>query len=203
MAIDRLIITRRGFGIGLVGGAASLALPLTAMALTVDLAKALVGKAIADVNKIINSGKSEAAMQKDFEGIFIRYGDVPMIARSALGTASRRASPMQLSAFTEAYQGYLTRKYGKRFREFIGGQITITDARPVKNYFEVVSTVKLTGHAPFDLRWHVSDKSGKIRFFNLVIEGINMLSSERTEIGAMLDQRRDDIDALIADLKKT
>ena len=59
----------------------------------------------------------------------------------------------------------------------------------------------LQGEAPFDLRWHVSNKSGKDLFFNIIIEGINMRATENTEIGAMLDQRRGDLDALIRDLK--
>ena len=92
MATDKLIITRRGFGIGLVGGAAALAMPLPAVALTVDQAKTLVGKAVGDVNATINSGKSEKAMFGDFERIFRNYADVPVIARSALGTAARSAS---------------------------------------------------------------------------------------------------------------
>lgn len=202
MATDRLIITRRGFGIGLVGGAAALALPpLPAAALTVDQAKALVGKAVADVNKTINSGKSASAMYGEFEKIFARYADVPVIARSALGVAARSASAAQMAAFTKAFQTYLARKYGRRFRDFIGGQIEVTDARPIKTYYEVMSVARLQGKAPFDLRWHVSDKSGKNLFFNLIIEGVNLLSSERAEIGAMLDKRRGDIDALIEDLK--
>lgn len=202
MANDRLIFTRRGFGIGLVGGAAALALPLPAMALNVDQAKDLVGRAIGEVNATINSGRSESAMFGDFERIFVRYADVPTIARSALGVAARSASAGQMSAFTKAYQGYIARKYGRRFREFIGGVIEVTDARPLKSYYEVISVAKLKGEAPFDLRWHVSDKSGKNLFFNIIIEGVNMLASERTEIGAMLDKRRGDIAALTADLKK-
>jgi phospholipid transport system substrate-binding protein len=201
MATDKLIFTRRGFGIGLVGGAAALALPLPAAALTVDQAKALVNKAVGDVNSTINSGKSETAMYGDFERIFTRYGDVPVIARSALGPAARGATSAQMSAFTKAYQGYIARKYGRQFRRFIGGEITVTDARPLKSYYEVISLAKLKGEAPFDLRWHVSDKSGKNLFFNIIIEGVNMLSTERTEIGAMLDKRKGNIDALIQDLK--
>ncbi len=201
MATEKLIFTRRGFGIGLVGGAAALALPMPAMALTVDQARALVDKAIGEVNATINSGKSEGGMFGDFERIFSRYADVPVIARSALGPAARGASKAQMSAFTKAYQGYIARKYGRRFREFIGGEITVTDARPVKSYFEVISVAKLRGESPFEVRWHVSDKSGKNLFFNIIIEGVNMLASERTEVGAMLDKRKGDIDALIADLK--
>ena len=51
-------ITRRRFAAGLTLGSVALALPLPAMALTVDQARALIGKAIGEVNTTINSGKS-------------------------------------------------------------------------------------------------------------------------------------------------
>jgi phospholipid transport system substrate-binding protein len=78
----------------------------------------------------------------------------------------------------------------------------VTDAKPIKTYFEVISVARLQGEAPFDLRWHVSDKSGRNLFFNIIIEGVNMLATERAEIGALLDKRKGNIDTLIADLKK-
>mgnify|MGYP001382820167 CR=1 FL=1 len=193
-------ISRRSFTSIALAASAAFGMPLPVFALTVDDARGLIDKAVADVNRIIGSGKSETAMYGDFERLFVKYADVPVIARSALGPAARQASAGQLSAFTKAYQGYLSRKYGRRFREFIGGRIEVTDARPIKSYFEVISVAYLQGEAPFDLRWHVSNKSGRDLFFNIIIEGVNMLASEREEIGAMLKKRNGDIGALIGDL---
>ena len=182
-------LTRRAFGAGLAAGTGFLAFALPVRALTVDQARQLVDKLIADINTTINSGKSEDAMFGDFEQIFATYADVATIARSALGPPSKSASDGQMATFTKAYKGYISRKYGRRFREFIGGKIEVTDARP--------STATLQGEAPFDLRWWVGDKSGRNLFFNIIIEGVNMLASERTEIGAILDQNGGDIDKLI------
>lgn len=193
-------ITRRAFGATLAAGAAVAVLPRPAQALDLASAKALIDRAIAEVNNVINSGKAEQAMYKDFEAIFAKYADVNAIARSALGPASRSASAAEMKAFTRAYQGYIGRKYGRRFREFIGGRIEVVDAKPLKSYFEVISVAHLQGEAPFDLRWHVSNKSGKDLFFNIIIEGVNMLASEREEVGAMLKQNKGDINALIAAL---
>lgn len=195
------MMSRRRFAAGFALGSVALALPLPSLALTVDDAREMIGKAVAEINTTIASGKSQSAMFVDFERIFSRYADVPTIARSALGVAAKKASAAQMASFTKAFQGYISRKYGSRFREFIGGSIEVTDARPIKSYYEVISVAHLKGQAPFDLRWHVSDKSGRNLFFNIIIEGVNMLASERTEIGAMLDKRGGNIDKLIADLK--
>jgi phospholipid transport system substrate-binding protein len=192
--------TRRGL---ILGAAAVAALPRAALAFDVNTARQMIDRAIGEVNATINSGKSESAMFVDFERIFVRYADVPTIARSALGVAARSTPDAQMRAFTTAFQGYISRKYGRRFREFIGGRIEVTDAKPLKNYFEVVSVAYLQGEPPFDLRWHVAERGGKPMFFNIIIEGVNMLATERTEIGAMLDRRRGDVNALIEDLKRT
>ena len=194
-------ITRRGLVVAAGATALLGLLPRPAAALDTASARALIDMAIGDVNKVINSGKPEPAMYKDFEGIFARYADVPAIARSALGPAARWASAGQMSAFTKAYQGYIGRKYGRRFREFIGGRIEVVNAKPLKSYYEVISVAHLQGEAPFDLRWHVSNKSGKDLFFNIIIEGVNMLATEREEVAALLKQRGGDIDRLVADLK--
>ena len=200
---DSLMLTRRSFGAGLAAGTGFLAFALPVRALTVDQARGLIDKAISEVNAIINSGKSEQQMYGDFERIFATYADVAAIARSALGTAAKSATPAQMAAFTQAYQGYISRKYGRRFREFIGGKIQVTDAKPYKSYYEVISTATLQGQAPFDLRWWVGDKSGRQLFFNIIIEGVNMLASERTEVGALLDANGGDVNKLTATLKTT
>lgn len=194
--------TRRDVIVGLSAGAAALAIPTSALALNTDQARILIDRLVGEINNVINSGKSESSMLRDFEKIFSRYADVPIIARSALGVTARSASSAQLRAFTNAFQGYVSRKYGKRFREFIGGRLEVQQARAVKSFYEVKTTAFLKGSSPFEVTFLVSDKSGRDLFFNLYIEGINMLATERTEIGAMLDRRKGNIDLVTQDLAK-
>ena len=191
---------RRGFMGLLAGGAALAALP--AHALDTNEARALIQQSLNEVYAVINSGQPPAQMYKQFEAIFARYADVDVIARSALGPAARQVSPQQFAAYKQAFQGYIGRKYGARFREFIGSKIEVTGAKPVKSFFVVTSVAKLNGRAPMQVEWHVSDKSGSSKYFNIVIEGVNMLASERAEIGAMLAQNKGDVAALTAALQR-
>ena len=196
-------VSRRGFVTTGLGAIAAVGLlPLPAFALTEAAARGLVDQLVADINKVIASGKSENAMIKDFEKLFVKYADVPIMARYALGADGRSASKAQLRAFTKSFQGYIARKYGRRFREFIGGRIEVKSARKIKAGYEVRSTAYLQGQSPFAVTFLVSDRSGRDKFFNMFIEGVNMLLTERTEIGAMLDRRGGNIDKLTADLKK-
>lgn len=194
-------MTRRGLLAGLAVGAVALALPRGAYALTNQEASNLVSQAVAEINRVIASGKPEAAMYQDFARLLGRYADVDVMARSALGPAARQASAAQLSAFTAAFQDYLGRKYGRQFREFIGGSVEVVNTKQLKSFYEVQATANLRGKSPMDVRFQVSDRSGANKFFNILVEGVNLLATERTEIGAMLDRRRGDINAMIGDLK--
>lgn len=188
---------------GLLAGIVVLALSAgRAGALTTGEAEALVDQVVAEINAVIGSGRSEAAMLADFEGIFARWADVPTIARSVLGPEARSASPGQFDAFAEAFRGYIARKYGRRFRELVGGQVVVQDARPVQSFVEVRSVAELRGQAPFAVSFLVSDRSGRPRFFDMLIEGISLLRTEQVEIGALLDRRRGDLGALTEDLRR-
>ena len=166
-------------------------------------AEALVVKLVADINAVISSGNSEPVMVKQFEKIFKSYADVPTIARYALGNDARALSKSQMERFTKVYSVYVSHKYGRRFREFIGGKIVVQKSRPIRSFFEVETLAHLKGWEPFTVSFLVSNRSGKLLFFNMFIEGINMLLSERTEIGAMLDKRRGNIEKVMEDLQKS
>ena len=194
-------VSRRAL-MALAIGTAAATLPLPALAMTKRSARKLVERVVADINSVIASGKSEADMLSDFEQIFVDYADVNTIARYALGVEGRSATTSQMNAFTAAFQKYMSTKYGRRFREFIGGRVEVTGVRAVKSFFEVTTIAHLQGVAPFEVTFLVSDGSGEEKFFNMFIEGLSMLLSERTEIGAMLDKRGGDLDRMIQDLQK-
>ncbi|WP_456389725.1 MlaC/ttg2D family ABC transporter substrate-binding protein [Profundibacter sp.] len=194
-------LTRRNM---VQGGVATLAFaPFAspALALSNDQASGHVDKVIATINKVIASGKSESNMIKDFEAIFVKYSDVKYLASYALGVDGRRATAGQKRSFAKVFQAYIARKYGKQFRKIIGGRLEVKATKTVKNHVEVKTIAHLKGQAPFDVTFYVSDKSGKVLFYNMFIEGISLVLTERTEIGAMLDKRKGNIDAMIKDLK--
>jgi phospholipid transport system substrate-binding protein len=166
-------------------------------------AEVLVSRLVTDINEVISSGVSEPVMVKQFETIFKSYADVPTIARYALGKDARALTQSQMESFTKIYSIYVSHKYGRRFREFIGGKIVVKKSRPVKSFFEVETLAHLKGWEPFTVSFLVSNRSGKLLFFNMFIEGINMLLSERTEIGAMLDKRRGNIEKVMEDLQNS
>tara|TARA_B100000780_G_scaffold50432_1_gene31285 strand:- start:1872 stop:2417 length:546 start_codon:yes stop_codon:yes gene_type:complete len=171
-----------------------------AFALDNDGATRLVGQLVSEINRATNSGNSQAKLIAAFEKIFEQYADVKIISRSALGPTARTASAEELDAFSRVFRGYLARKYGKRFQEYIGSAIVVKSTRNRGKFFEVGASVQVKGSEPFEVSFRVSDRSGRKLFFDIIIEGISLLSSERVEMGALLDERNGDIGQLTNDL---
>lgn len=164
-------------------------------------AEDLIRNISSEVNNVISSGLDEDTVILELEDIFKKYADTNIMALTTLGVTRRLASPTQLKEFKEAFQIYFLNKYARRFRELRDGKISIISSRAVRSSVEVKTQIRLIDWAPFEVIWLVSDRSGEVKIFNIIIDGINLLSSERTEIGVMLDNRKGNIDVLSSDLR--
>ncbi|MGR3490722.1 MAG: MlaC/ttg2D family ABC transporter substrate-binding protein, partial [Shimia sp.] len=136
-------------------------------------------------------------MIAEFERIFARYADVPRIAVAALGPAARGASQAERDAYIQAFRGYIARKYGRQFRDFVGGRIEVQSARAIgPGRYEVSTTALLRGEQPFPVAFRVSDGSGRDLFYDMLVEGVSLLATEAQEVRALLDRNRGSIPAL-------
>lgn len=194
--------TRRSFLLGAAATAGVAATPTASFALTTAGAKKLINALTDDIFKVINSGKTGPALYREFNRIFNRYAAVSAIARTTLGPPWRTATNDQKEAYVGAFGGYLSRKYGKRFREFIGAEINVISAKAVKRGVLVKSTVKLKGKSPFNVEWQVFDRGSNPQMFDLYIEGISMIKSEREEIGSLFDRSGGKMGPFIERLKQ-
>ena len=163
-------------------------------------AEKLIKNLTNDVLGAVNEQKSEDIMFSRFEEIFSKYADVPLIARKALGPTWRGASKSQRSAYVSAFRGYMARYYGKRFEEFLGSEIIVSNSRKTSGGFLVGSNIILKDGSSYQAQWHVIDARGKYLMYNLFLEGVSVLSDVRVQIGSMLDKRAGSIDRLIEHL---
>ncbi len=91
----------------------------------------------------------------------------------------------------------MARYYGKRFEEFLGSEIIVSNSRKTSGGFLVGSNIILKDGSSYQAQWHVIDARGKYLMYNLFLEGVSVLSDVRVQIGSMLDKRAGSIDRLI------
>lgn len=197
-------LSRRAVIAGAFAWPAIVLVPGPARAAATDRAEALVRKLSAELIAMINSGRSEAQLYREFEALLARYGDMPVVAASALGPAWRDTPQAQRQAFVAAFQTYLARKYGRQFRDYRDARIEIMRARDAGRSGVLVETTAVRpGQPGISVDWQVSERGGSPKVVNLIIEGVSMLTNERAEVGAMLEAERGDVGRLIARMRAT
>ena len=201
--IDTPLISRRALLVTSGGLALSALMPSFALGLSQNTAEGFIKNVVADVHEIINSGKPEAQMLVDFEKIFRDYGEAPLIAKAALGAPGRSASSAQLTAYITAFQGYISRKYGRQFRDFANDTIVVIGSRDAGTKGVLVQCrVDQKNKPSYDMEWWVIEINGRPKLFDVKIEGISMVSTERTEIGSILESFNGNIDKMTAYLRQ-
>ena len=135
--------------------------------------------------------------------------DVKKNARFTLGRYAKKASDEQLQAYTDALADNIVYTWTSRFNEYAGDAlnseaISFASARKSENGdFYITSKIKLpNAENEVEMIWRLSDKNGKMKLADLIVEGVSMLMSYRNEYTAILQQNGGDIDALTQMLKK-
>ena len=161
------------------------------------------------INKIggqtvdILADKAASAAQKDqkLNKMFRSTVDVGWISRFVLGKNLRSASEEQKKRYMAAYEIYVINTYTSRFRDYTGEQVKVVDTKPQDDNVVVNTLVVRPAAENINLQFLVrADKKGAPMIYDVVIEGISQLNTQRAEFDAIV--ARDGLDGLIAMLEK-
>ena len=161
----------------------------------------VVEAATTDIQSIARADIPQADKIGRLEKVLSKHIDMPAVARGILGPASRSASKADLAAYTDALRGYLARKYVGQLQAVVGGNIENLSAHDRGKFYEVDASVKPQSGAVTNIIFRVSDRSGRDLVFDIIIEGVSMLSTEAVEIRAIFQRNGNDIKALTSKLK--
>ncbi len=185
-------MNRRGFILA-AGSVAAAGFPGTSRALTQSEASDLANEVLYEIQSAIDTGARGDELYTIFETIMRKYGDVEYISRGALGRGVD-ATDEQFQEYSDAFVSFVSRKYGQLFKSIIGATLEVRQLIPLsKQRYEVRTSANLRGWDPFDVTLLLHTRQGRDMFYNIEIEGVNILLSERKGIREMLDDAGNDI----------
>lgn len=162
-------------------------------------AEALAEQIIAEMLEFIDSDIPLSEKVEEFRVLINARADMPAIARFSLGIAWREASEAEREAYLDVFDDYIATKYGRQFTRFDGQVMTVTGSLDAGRRGTVVLTEfdQNDGSEPVRVDWLFNDRSGSARIVDIVVEGVSLLSSERQEIAARLDEVGGDVNKLV------
>jgi phospholipid transport system substrate-binding protein len=125
--------------------------------------------------------------------------DGPGIARFVLGRYWRSASQDEQQEFLRLFEDYVVFVYGTRFSSLSGETLKIRGSRAEESGV-VVSTdiISPGGEAPIKIDWRLVTDNGVFKINDVVIEGISMMVTQRSEFASVIQRHGGQVSGLLS-----
>lgn len=131
------------------------------------------------------------------------YVDNRFAAYKVLGNQIKQTTPAQRDAFVGAFTEYMISSYADALAHYDKQSVQVEPARPFdgKSIMNVNLSVKESGKPDIALEFKLrkNNKTGQWKAFDMVAEGISLLSAKQSELGGLI--RQNGIDAVIKQLE--
>ncbi len=135
-----------------------------------------------------------------FRGLLIQGFDIAFIGRFVLGRHWRGATPDQRGDYIALYGEFFLRTYTSRIGDYAGQTLVVTGARQANaRDFVVRSRIQRPGGQPFIADWRVRVIDGHYRVIDIMVEGVSMAITQRSEFASVAQRRG--LDGLLAILR--
>ena len=156
------------------------------------------------INTLTDKSISQNEKESQFGKLFDKNFDVPSISRFVLGKYWKQASLDQKKKFIKAFRNYVVKTYSSRFNEYSGEKLKLVNYENEKNpKIFLVHTILERQDAPvIKVDWRIGKKKDRFVILDIIIEGISLAITQRSEFVSVIDQNEGSIDQLISLLKE-
>ena len=171
---------------------------------TVDPAVAFVGKLgdtalMSLTKKDFTRGEREKRVREILKNNF----NVNTIARFAMGVYWRAATKVQQDEYLNLFEDMIVQTYTTRFEDYSGQKLVVGAAvKSGKRDTLVSSQIVQKDGPPINIEWRVRSKKGDLRIIDVVVEGISMSVTQRSDFSAVIQGSGGDINALLTILRE-
>ena len=155
------------------------------------------------INTLTDTSIDQNMKELRFGELFDKNFDVPSISRFVLGKYWKQASLDQKKKFIKAFRNYIVKTYSSRFNEYSGEQLTLLNFENESNpkIFIVHTALEIDNAPMIKVDWRIGKKKDRYVILDIIIEGISLAVTQRSEFVSVIDQNDGSIDKLISLLK--
>ena len=185
------------------GGQASLVIAVSAEqnAQAEDFVERMAGDAIAFLG---DESLSEDDKAQQFSKLLNRSFDMATIGRFALGKYWRVASPEQRDEYQSLFRDMIVEVYSRRFNEYNGQKLDVRGSRAGQNDDVTVNSyiIPPNGGQEVQVDWRVRSKNGQFKVVDVVVEGVSMALTQRSDFSSVIQRGGGDVAVLLTHLRK-
>ena len=155
------------------------------------------------IKTLTGKGLTKIERQKKFEEFFIGSFDYNRIGKFVLGRFRREVMSADMKQYLGLFKKMVVRVYAARFGEYNDEKFKASGFRIVDKKVDTVivsSKIIRPNDSKIAIEWQMyQDKSGDFKIFDVVVEGVSMALTQRSEFASIL--QKDGIKGLITELQ--
>lgn len=162
-------------------------------------------KSIADrgLGLLADKKMEEEKRKAEFRKLLHDSFDMKTIGRFALGRFWKTSSDAQRSEYLSLFENMIVDVYSRRFSDYNGQKLNVLKATPDGEKDAVVNSVIVPNEGPeVKVDWRVREKDGQYRVVDIIVEGVSMSLTQRSDFASVIQRGGGSIDVLIKHLKK-
>ena len=134
-----------------------------------------------------------------FTNLVMSSIDMNLISKFVLSKYWKTATPVQRSAYINAFEEYFISSYANKLDQYSGEKIVIVSSDAAKKFVIVKSNIVRDGAdtLKIELDWRLLTRDGQTKIIDLSIEGISLIVAQREEFQSYLSNNDGDLDSLI------
>ena len=149
------------------------------------------------IKLLAETAPGEAKREAEMRRLLNEGFDIEFIGRFVLSRYWRSASEAERAEFRQLFEDYLIAAYGRRFGTYSGEKFVIGQTFPQDDERAVVrSDVVRPSGDTMTVDWRVQRREGKWRVVDIMVEGVSMMVTQRSEFTALLQRENGSIAAL-------
>lgn len=150
----------------------------------------------------LSSSRPAAQQEARFRQLLDENFDLTGIGRFVLGPYVRTMSPGAYPQYQALFRDYLVQVYTARLGRYADSPFRVVGARPGSDQTVVLSQVSRDGSSPIQIDWHVANHSGRWLVTDVVVDGVSMKATQRSEFASIIQRNGGQADALVAALRQ-
>jgi phospholipid transport system substrate-binding protein len=154
------------------------------------------------INFLGNESMSMDSKKQEFKKLLNESFDMNTIARFALGTYWKSATPAQQAEYLKLFNAMIVKVYSKRFSEYKGQTFEVKSARKENDKDSIVTSYIVPSDGPkVQVDWRVRNKGGSYRVVDILVEGVSMSQTQRADFASVIQRGGGNVEALLAHLR--
>jgi phospholipid transport system substrate-binding protein len=129
---------------------------------------------------------------------------IPTIGQWVLGRYWRTATPEERSEYLKLFEDLIITTYVDRFSRYAGESLEVRGVRSIEgsqDQFVETRIIRADG-SPVQVAWRVRNDDGKFKIVDVVVEGVSMGQTQRSEFASVIQNNGGNVEALLDEMRK-